>query len=124
MPTGISLPITRMTRLEIKRRHQELTIYQLAWRSGVSEQTIKKHEQGVRNTYIYDTIYKLRDALGIEQSDLVRGKGDIWEGGGKVWWRRFDGTWVEINPFRQRTRMAEWVDTSANLTDRQWILTR
>ncbi len=90
--------ITRMTRLEIKRRHLGWTIFQLAWRSGVSTQTIKKHEQGVRNTYTFETVQKLTNAFCIAPSELVRGTQDIWEGGGTFWRKRlhlFD-RWEEI----------------------------
>lgn len=97
MPFTLS-DITRMTRLEIKRRHQGWTIYQLAWRSEVSTQTIKKHEQGIRNTYTSETVQKLTNTLGIETEELVRGARDIWEGGGTLWRkhpRHFD-RWEEI----------------------------
>jgi len=79
MPEGLELYIPRMTRLEIARRHKGYSIEELARESRVSGQTIKKHEQGIRDIYTYKTIYKLRDVLGVEQSYLVWGKMDIWD---------------------------------------------
>ena len=96
MPLGDD--ISRMTRLQIKRLHLGWSRTDLALRSGISIQTIMKHEGGIRDVYVTQTILKLIGALGVEQNYLVRGYRDIWEGDGKLWrkhLRSFD-RWEEI----------------------------
>ncbi len=115
--------IPRMTRLQIYRLHKGWTRYGLAYRSGISVQTIEKHEEGIRNGYMIQTIAELIGALGVEQNDLVRGNCDIWEGDGKVWCRRYGG-WDEIRISRtiRSAYTTDWSSPITTSTSRNWTI--
>ncbi|MCO6010091.1 helix-turn-helix domain-containing protein [Actinoallomurus purpureus] len=60
-------------RLKVARRHAEQTQEQLAERSGVNVDTIRKLEQGQRQSARVSTMNALANALGIETSALLFG---------------------------------------------------
>jgi len=87
--------IIRMTRLQISRLHLGWSIVDLAIRSGISVETIEKHEKGVRNRYAYDTIRELTRVLGAQHGYLAQNAQDIWEGDSRFWRKQHDG-WLEV----------------------------
>lgn len=60
-----------MTGLEIKRRNADMTIAELAQKSGVSAPTIVRIEAGKIETVKLGTLIKLASALGCSVADFL-----------------------------------------------------